>query len=59
MEKVSLIIKNANVLTIDEEFNQFYPGAVAIENDIIKAVGMESFLNYFQPLKLKMRMAKS
>jgi 5-methylthioadenosine/S-adenosylhomocysteine deaminase len=42
MEKVSLIIKNANVLTIDEEFNQFSPGAVAIENDIIKAVGMET-----------------
>lgn len=42
MEKVSLIIKNALVLTIDEEFNQFSPGAVAIENDVIKAVGLES-----------------
>ncbi|PKO07678.1 MAG: amidohydrolase [Chloroflexi bacterium HGW-Chloroflexi-3] len=42
MEKVSLIIKNAYVLTIDEEFNQFSPGAVAIENDVIKAVGLES-----------------
>jgi 5-methylthioadenosine/S-adenosylhomocysteine deaminase len=42
MEKVSLIINNANVLTIDEEFNQYCPGAVVIENDVIKAVGLES-----------------
>lgn len=41
MEKVSLIIKNANILTIDEEFNQYCPGAVVIENDVIKAVGLE------------------
>lgn len=48
MEKVSLIIKNALVLTIDEEFNQFSPGAVAIKNDVIRAVGLESeILNSF------------
>ncbi|MDO9087847.1 MAG: amidohydrolase family protein [Anaerolineaceae bacterium] len=42
MEKVSFIIKNASILTIDEEFCQYCPGAVAIENDIIRAVGFES-----------------
>ncbi len=48
MEKVSLIIKNANVLTIDEDFNQFSPGAVAIDNDVIKAVGSQAdILNSF------------
>jgi 5-methylthioadenosine/S-adenosylhomocysteine deaminase len=41
MEQVSIIIKNANILTVDEEFTQYCPGAVAIENDIIKAVGPE------------------
>lgn len=54
MEKVSLIIKNANVLTIDEDFNQYSPGAVAIENDIIKAVGMEAeILNLFSAEEIK------
>jgi len=42
MQKVNLIIKNANILTVDEEFNQFSPGAVAIDQDIFIAVGPES-----------------
>ncbi len=42
MKKVSLIIKNANILTIDDEFSQFSPGAIAINDDTIEAVGSES-----------------
>jgi 5-methylthioadenosine/S-adenosylhomocysteine deaminase len=42
MQKVSLIIKNASILTIDDSFSIFNPGAIAIKNDIIEAVGDES-----------------
>ncbi|HSM24390.1 MAG TPA: amidohydrolase family protein [Anaerolineaceae bacterium] len=42
MEEVTLIIKNANILTMDETFSQYSPGAIAIQDDIIKAVGPES-----------------
>lgn len=42
MKKVSSILKNATVLTMDESYTIFEPGAVAIENDLIVAVGMES-----------------
>ena len=41
MEHLSLIIKNAYVLTVDEEFSQYFPGAVAIHHDSIIAVGDE------------------
>jgi len=42
MKEVSLIIKNASILTIDDSFSIFNPGAIAIQNDIIEAVGNES-----------------
>lgn len=42
MKNVSLIIKNANILTIDEQFNQYSPGAIAILDDLIEAVGFET-----------------
>jgi 5-methylthioadenosine/S-adenosylhomocysteine deaminase len=41
MVKVDLILKNAIVLTMDFDFRQFEPGAVAILNDSIIAVGPE------------------
>ena len=41
MENVTLIIRNANILTMDVTFSQYSPGAIAIQNDIIKAVGLE------------------
>ena len=41
MEKVDLILKNAIVLTVDKDFNQFHPGAIAINGDSIVKVGLE------------------
>jgi len=38
---VDKIIKNAIVLTMDEEFNQYDPGAVAVNGNAIEAVGPE------------------
>jgi len=42
MQEVTLIIKNASILTIDDSYSIFNPGAIAIQNDIIEAVGNES-----------------
>ena len=42
MKKVDLILKNAIVLTIDNDFNQFNPGAVAINGDKIFKIGFEN-----------------
>ena len=39
MEQVDIILTNAIVLTMDESFNQYEPGAVAIQKDKIVAVG--------------------
>lgn len=44
MENVTLIIRNANILTMDVTFSQYSPGAIAIQDDIIKAVGLETEL---------------
>jgi len=41
MIKVDLILKNAIVLTVDKDFNQFNPGAVAVSGDSIVSVGHE------------------
>lgn len=41
MKKADLILKNAIVLTMDEEYNIFSPGAVAIEEDHILSVDTE------------------
>jgi len=41
MKKVDKLFKNATVLTVDEKFNQFPNGAVAVSGDAIVAVGPE------------------
>lgn len=42
MESVDLLLFNANVLTMDHEFNHFDPGAIAIKGSSIVAVGTEA-----------------
>lgn len=42
MKKVDLILTNAIVLTMDEDFHQYEPGAVAISGSQIAAVGLEA-----------------
>jgi 5-methylthioadenosine/S-adenosylhomocysteine deaminase len=44
MRSVDILLTNAYVLTMDDQLNQFLPGAVAIEGDSIVAVGPESAL---------------
>lgn len=41
MESVDLILKNAIVLTMDEQYHLYEPGAVAVRGDTIIAVGTE------------------
>ena len=41
MNKVDLILKNAIVLTVDEEYKIYEPGAVAVTDNTISAVGEE------------------
>ena len=41
MEGVDILLTNAIVLTMDEAFNQYNPGAIAIRGDSIIAVGPE------------------
>lgn len=41
MKKVDKLFKNATVLTVDENFNQYFPGAVAVSGDSIVAVGKQ------------------
>ncbi len=43
-ESVDILLTNAIVLTMDEELNQFDPGAVAISGDSIQAVGSDQQL---------------
>lgn len=43
-ENVDIILKNASVLTFDDAFQQFDPGALAIKGDSIVAVGPENEL---------------
>jgi 5-methylthioadenosine/S-adenosylhomocysteine deaminase len=44
MRSVDILLTNAHVLTMDDQLNQFLPGAVAIDGDSIVAVGPESAL---------------
>jgi 5-methylthioadenosine/S-adenosylhomocysteine deaminase len=41
-QTVSKLLTNAIVLTMDEKLNQYEPGAVAIQDDLIVAVGSET-----------------
>jgi 5-methylthioadenosine/S-adenosylhomocysteine deaminase len=41
MENVSVLLKNALVLTMDDQFHLYEPGAVAIKDNLIVAVGAE------------------
>ncbi len=42
MKMVDLILHNAEILTMDQDFNVFNPGALAISGTCIEAVGIES-----------------
>ncbi len=42
MNKVDMILKNAIIITMDLEFHQYEPGAIAIIGSTIQAVGDES-----------------
>jgi 5-methylthioadenosine/S-adenosylhomocysteine deaminase len=44
MQQVNTLFTNALVLTMDENFNQYLPGAVAVKEDSIIAVGREEDL---------------
>ncbi len=53
MKKVDLLLTNATVLSVDEQFQQFEPGAVAITGDIIAAVGaQEDILRDFEAAQI-------
>ena len=41
-QKVDIVLGNALVLTMDEELHQYEPGAVAVKDDSIVAVGLEA-----------------
>ena len=43
-QKVNFLLTNAIVLTMDGEFHQYEPGAVAIRDDKIVAIGLEEEL---------------
>lgn len=60
MYTADLILKNAIVLTMDEAFNIYEPGAVAIRGDTIVAVGAENeILNQYTSLQMMDCQAKS
>lgn len=42
MKKVTTILKNAIILTMDEDYNLYSPGAIVIQNEKIEAVGLET-----------------
>lgn len=44
MDKVDILLQNAVVLTIDESFRKFDPGAVAIRGENIVAVGAHDYI---------------
>ena len=49
MKKADYLFKNAIVLTMDEELNQYDPGAVVVKDDSILAVGFEKdILNTYE-----------
>jgi 5-methylthioadenosine/S-adenosylhomocysteine deaminase len=47
---IDYLFTNALVLTMDEQFHQFEPGAVAVQGDSIVQVGLETdLLKMFEP----------
>ncbi|MEK6221471.1 MAG: amidohydrolase family protein, partial [Chloroflexota bacterium] len=46
-EQVDILLTNAIVLTMDEEYNLYEPGAVAVKDDSIVAVGADADLKKF------------
>ena len=44
-KKIDLLLTNAIVLTMDEDFRQFNPGAVAVDGDSIVSVGPSEILH--------------
>jgi len=44
-QRVDLLLINAHILTMDEDLHQYNPGAIAIKNDSIIAVGPEKELS--------------
>lgn len=42
MKNVDIIVRNAEILTMDPDFSVFNPGAIAISGTSIEAVGLES-----------------
>jgi 5-methylthioadenosine/S-adenosylhomocysteine deaminase len=47
-KSANLLLVNALVLTMDEEMNQYEPGAVAISGDSILAAGPEADIRSIQ-----------
>ena len=45
MKKVDLLLVNANILTMDEQFHQYKSGALAITGNSIVAVGIQEHLS--------------
>ena len=41
MKQVDIILKNALILTMDEKYQIYYHGAIAVDKDVISAVGPE------------------
>ena len=48
-ENVELLLTNAIVLTMDDQLNQFDPGALALSGDSILAVGTDQELRKAYP----------
>lgn len=46
MTNVDFLLVNANVLSMDEQFHQYNPGAVAVSGNSIVAVGSQSSLEF-------------
>ena len=47
MKQVTKILKNAIILTMDEDFKNYMPGAIAIQEDKIEAVGNEHVITSY------------
>ena len=50
-QPADILLINAHVLTMDDQMNQYHPGAIAVKDDSILAVGLEAEIkaNYSAP----------